>query len=171
MRTPNRRGERGSTLLVAMILLAVLSVIGVTSVMLASRERSNAAAKTRLDQLVACARAAQAQIWGELAKYGPGYLASQNPLASPLTLAGGVTVAAPAHYSSAMQPGWKVNNVVVGFDKGVSNGTQAMVGDLSNRAVGLDALNSGQAYRVTARCTDPRGRELEVEFSMRFTLF
>ena len=172
-----RASSRGNMLVIAMILLAVLSVLGVSAVTLSSEERRNAAAKARRDGLQACARAAQARVWAEVARYGPTYLKSGMLVAAPESLPGGMTVRAPAHYSpgtnatpedtSAIQ----VNSVVVQFDQGVSDGSLATASDLTNRAVAIDQLGSGKAYRVVARCRDSRGRELEAEFSMRFTLF
>ena len=64
----------GSVLVIAMILLAVLSIIGAAAVSLSSQERVNATAQTRVDFLNACANAAQAKIWAEMAQYGLSYL-------------------------------------------------------------------------------------------------
>jgi Tfp pilus assembly protein PilX len=168
----HRDRPRGSVLLLAVVLLAILAVIGVAAVSLASQDKINAYSKSRVDALAACARAAQAQVWGELARYGPGYFASENPLEAPIELADGTKVNAPAHYDAdpATNP-VKVKELVTTFDNGVSDGSQAVTADLTNRAVPLDQLNSGKAHRVVARCIDPNGRELEVEFSMRFALF
>lgn len=171
--TSTHRTPRGSTLLVAVILLAVLSVVAVAAVRLSSEERRNASAKARYDALEACARAAQAQVWAEIAKYGPTYLKGGNLVPAPAALPGGVTVRAPAHYSdmTADTGSVQVQQVVLGFDKGVSDGKVVDSTDLTNRAAALDALNDGKAYRVVARCKDQKDRELEIEFSMRFTLF
>jgi Tfp pilus assembly protein PilX len=174
--TPRLRA-RGSMLVVAMILLAVLSVLGVSAVLLSSEERRNASSKARRDALEACARGAQAQVWAEVARYGPTYLKSGTFVAAPDTLPGGMSVRAPAHYSDATINATpdggdiRVDSVVVQFDQGVSDGSVATASDLTNRAVAIDQLGSGKAYRVVARCRDGKARELEVEFSMRFTLF
>ena len=69
MRT-RARTPRGNTLLVAMILLTVLSLIGVASVRLSSEERNNAAAKSKVDFIEACANAAQAKIRAEMGSTG-----------------------------------------------------------------------------------------------------
>jgi type II secretory pathway pseudopilin PulG len=164
-------------LVIAMILLAVLSVLGVSAVTLSSEERRNAAAKARRDALQACARAAQAQVWAEVARYGPTYLKSGMLVAAPAELPGGMTVRAPAHYSPGDtnspedQSAISVSSVVVQFDQGASDGSLATASDLTNRAVAIDQLGSGKAYRIVARCRDSKGRELEAEFAMRFTLF
>jgi len=170
MTTTTRRDHRGSTLVIAMILLAVLSVIGVSAVLLSSQERANAAAKGRLDALGTCARAAQAQIWAEIAKYGPSYFGSTNLVPGPIQLPGGVTLQAPSHYGQATS-GVAVNSVVLALDKAVSDGTLAEDADLTNRSTALDRLGSGRAYRAVARCTDAKGRQMEVEFTTRFALF
>lgn len=164
-----RAQDRGSTLVIALIMLAVLSVIGGAAVLLSSQERQNAAAKTRVDALAACAQAARAKIWAEIARYGPRYLSSENLLTSPLEITGIGKLAAPAHYGSTTT--LKVKQVVLAVEKAVSDGAPMPVVDLTNRTASPDALTSGRAYRVVARCTDARDRELEVEFAMRFALF
>jgi hypothetical protein len=158
-------------MLLAVVLLVILAVIGVAAVSLSSQDKINAYSKSRVDALAACARAAQAQVWGELARYGPGYFGTENPLEAPLELADGTKVNAPAHYADPAASALTVKDVVMTFDKGVSDGSQPMVADLTNRAVALDQLSSGKAHRIAARCIDANGRELEVEFSMRFALF
>ncbi len=177
MRThlPSVPASRGNALLIAVILLAALSVLAVGAVRLASQERRNAAIQARYDALQACARAAEAKIWAELARYGPGYLKSATAVALPETFPGGISLRAPAHYSSTTSDDTSavvhVSDVVVQFDQGVSDGKMAESSDLTNRAAALDQLNSGKAYRIVARCKDAKEREMEVEFAMRFTLF
>ncbi|HET8539347.1 MAG TPA: type II secretion system protein [Anaeromyxobacter sp.] len=160
---------RGGILLIALILLAVLSVLGVAAVSLGSRERQNASAKARVDSLLACAQAARAQVWAEVARYGPGYFSSTRTLDAPIDLTGYGQLAAPAHYDSTTA--MRVDQVVVGFDGGASDGAPAPTRDLTNAAPGMDSLLGGRAWRLAARCTDSRGNKFEVEFSMRFALF
>lgn len=162
---------RGSTLVIALILLAVLSVIGVAAVSLGSRERANASGKQRVDSLVACAQAARAQIWAEVARYGPGYFSSSRALDAPIDVSGYGELSAPAHYDSSTT--MHVDEVIVGFEGGASDGAPAPMRDLTNAAPGSDALTGGRVWRITARCTDsrPEHNKFEVEFSMRFALF
>lgn len=168
MRSP-RSPARGSTLIIALILLAVLSLIGVAAVSLSTQERANAAAKARVDALGACAQAARAQVWAEVARHGPGYLLSTKALDAPIEISGYGTLAAPAHYDSTTA--MKVNEVVMAFDRGASDGGSPLVLDLTNGDPRAEGLGGGRAYRIVARCVDPAGRALEVEFSMRFALF
>lgn len=172
---PRVPAARGSTLVIALILLAVLSVIGVAAVSLGSRERTNASAKARVDALLSCAQAARAQVWAEVARYGPGYFSSTRSLDAPIDLAGYGELAAPAHYDSTTA--MRVDQVIVGFDGAASDGAPAPVRDLTNAAPGTDGVLGGKVWRITARCSRPdladssRTNQFEVEFSMRFALF
>jgi hypothetical protein len=164
MKNPNANARaRGSTLLLAMILLGVLSVIGVAAVTLASRERTNASVKTHRDRLVACAAAAQAQIWSELLHYGPRFLGRSGLSVPAYTLPDGTQLLA-GHYQDP---------AVVVVDTGVRQSdckpltTEDYV-DLTNRDSFFTL--SGSCFQITARCRDPQGRELEVEFGLN-TLF
>lgn len=153
------RVDRGSTLLIVMILLTVLAAIGAAAVTLSSRDRINASAKTRRDMVTACASAAQAKIWAEVARYGPQWLGSDNAI-SEMTLNDGTRLG-PLHYDQT-PTGLVVKNVVLGL--AAEYGDEAVVG-LSNRSSGL--ISAGHTYRCVARCVDPAGRQLEVEFQLR----
>jgi hypothetical protein len=138
--------------------------------MLSSEERRNASSKARRDALEACARAAQAQVWAEVARYGPGYLTSSANLDAPIDLVGYGQLAAPAHYDSTTS--MRVDQVVSKIVGASSDGTPAAVMDLTNGEAMKDNLTGGgRVYRMAARCTDTHGNSFEVEFSMRFALF
>jgi hypothetical protein len=164
-----RTPPRGSALLMAIALLAVLTVIGTAAVALSSQERQNAAANTRLDFLTACANAAQAKIWAEMAQYGLGYLGSSVQV-SARDLGDGTKVAAPAHYDDfdAAATAKLVKNVV--FKVESSGTTQASLNerDCTNGACGMTPL--GQTYGMTALCIDHSGREFEIELAVKFAL-
>src|SRR6266498_1794844 len=68
--TSPRKIARGAALPLAMILLGVLTVVGVAAVSLSTQERANAAAYSKMDAIYACANAATAKLWSELAIYG-----------------------------------------------------------------------------------------------------
>lgn len=169
MPAPRPRRPRGSALLLAMILLAVLTVIGAASVMLSSQERNNAAAKNRLDFLNACANAAQAKIWAEMAQYGLGYLSS-NVQVSSMTLPDGTIVIAPAHYGqldAKTQP--EVSSVAFIVKSTNSLDTNMNYRDCTNGACGL-AQTLGSTKGMTAVCRDRFGREYEIELAVKFAL-
>lgn len=154
---------RGSTLLIAVILVSVLAAIGGAAVLLSSRDRINAGAKTRRDVVSACASAAQAKLWADLARYGPSLFGSDTPVPE-LTLADG-TKLGTLHYGQAA--GIPMSRVAILLSNDF--GDDAIV-DLTNRATGL--LGNSRAFRITARCTVPGGafapdRQVEVELRLR----
>ncbi len=171
MRAPSLPLPRGSTLLLAVVLLAVLSIIGVAAVSLGSQERQNASAKGKRDALFACAAAARVKIWAELAKYGRGYLDSTNA-PQQIQLADGTQLAAPAHYSPADE-GVTVKDLVVKHSVKMAGATAAV--DLTNRMESLQILSEANAYQIVARCSVPgtggaSPRELEIEFVLSLAL-
>jgi hypothetical protein len=164
IRTPLPR--RGTALLVALILLAVLTVIGTAAVTLSSRERESASAKARVSFATACAHAAQGRIWAELAKFGLGSLTT-GLVATEMTLPGGTKLAVPAHYTP-VDGSAGTTAVILGRTAGSSGGT--MKGEQDESNMDADSNQLGQTFTVTARCTAPSGREMELEIGMRFAL-
>lgn len=161
------RFPAGSSLLLVVVLLLVMSVIGVAAVSVASQERTNASAKGRYDRLVACASAAQGKLWAELARYGPAYLTQATPVTT-LTLPDGSTVTAPGHYGAAATPP-NVKDVVVTLVDAAGGGNTAVgPGDLSNGGTALSPIGSTNVFVAT--CKDAQGNEFEVEFAIRFAL-
>jgi hypothetical protein len=168
MRELRRRPAHGYALLVSIILLAVLTVMGVATVSLASQERTSAAGKLKVDKLMACAAAAQQAMWAEMVRWGPGYLGSSRPITS-VTLPDGTQLIAPGHYGQ--QPGGStpptVSSVVLTVKDGASGGLSGGR-DQSNVPAGSAA--AGQVQTVIAHCKDPQGREYEIELAVRLAL-
>ncbi len=158
----------GSALLLALILLGVLTVIGATAVLLSSQERMNASAKSRVDALNACANAAQAKVWAEMAQYGLGYLGSAVQVDAATTLPDGTRIMAPAHYGQMdATPRPTVSSVTFRVQANASDNVMNER-DCTNGACGLMPL--GQTYGMTAVCRDTFGNEYEVELAVRFAL-
>lgn len=159
---------RGSTLIVAMILLAVLSAIGAAAVMLSSQERRNASAATRVEFLNACAHAAQAKIWAEMSQYGMSYLGNSVSV-TPMPLPDGTVLVGPAHYDSKKSDGtWPVVKDVT-FKVDMAAGGGAMnERDCTNGGCGI--LPLGQTHGMTAVCFDQQGRAHEIELAVKFAL-
>ena len=169
MRPPHLTRSRGSALLLAMVLLGVLTVIGAAAVMLASQERTNAAAKSRLDGLVACANAAQAKIWAEAAQAGLGYLHSGWAV-TPMNLPDGAKALAPAHFGQTTGTPPTVSEVTFRTElRGPVEGDVGL-GSLTNKMSMLGGGASGRTYALTALCRDAQGREYEVELAVKFAL-
>jgi hypothetical protein len=157
-----RPAQRGSTLLLVVVLLGVLSIVGVAAVSLGSQERVNASAKGRRDAMAACARAASMALWAEVAKYGSGYMTSTAPV-QEIVLPDGTSLAAPAHYSSAVSDALPVAQIVRTHQ--VARSFAASTIDLTNKMDAPQSKMGGTAYTVVARCRDAKGRENEVEFT------
>jgi Tfp pilus assembly protein PilX len=164
MRILSSRRQRGSALLFVIVLLAVLSLVGGASVLLSSRERQNAGAKTSVSTSIACANAAQARLWVELSKYGMKDLAKALTL-TEVRLPDGTELAVPAHYRDLGTGG--MTAVILADEEGAAPGGGQMR-DIVN--VDADASQLGRTTTLTARCTTPSGREMEVEFGIRFML-
>lgn len=166
MHTPCPRRTSGYVLLVAVILLAILTGLGVAAVRVSGRDREGAGNKSKYDRLVACARAAQAKIWSEIANYGAGYLVSSNPVTA-ITF-DGTQVAAPAHYDTATDGTVAVKNVTLTIANGAGGVQLPAVQEMGNS--GGSIIGSNQVLRVVARCTDAGNRVFEVELGVRFAL-
>jgi len=158
----SRPSERGSTLILVVVLLAVLAIIGVAAVSLGSQERVNASAKGRRDALVACANAARMALWAEVARHGAGYMTSTAPM-TEIVLADGTRLAAPAHYTSAEADALPVAQIV--RTNRIVRSFASKTVDLTNKMDAPQSQLGGTAYTVVARCKDAKGREDEVEFT------
>ncbi len=160
---PLRASRKGSALLITMILLAVLTAAGIAAVSLTSRERDNASAQARYQKLVECASAAQSMIWAQLARYGTNYIGSNLPV-GVVNLPDGTQLAAPIHYDAGISVASLASYTVPSG----GGGQGAADVDCTNRLCGQ--ANSGNPVLVVARCTDPAGRQFEVELSFAFAL-
>lgn len=166
MRRPHSsRTPRGAALPLALILLAVLTVIAVAAVSLSGQERVNAASYSRMDFVSECATAAQAKIWSEMAYQGSAYLTA--PVAvTEVRLPDGSVIKSPAHYDST--PTTLVKDVVVKVQSSSGVGGDVNERDCTNSACGLAPLGGTQL--ILAHCVDQRGRALEIEFAVKFAL-
>lgn len=165
---PRRSPPRGSTLVLTTILLLVLTLIGVAAVRLASQERINAASKGTRDQLVACANAARLQLWAEISRVGPAYLKGESA-AVDINLPDGTTLTTPAHFSFANKDARPIVELVSLTP--MFTGKAGGGGDMTNKMVDPRKLQGSLGNRILARCRDPKGRELLVEFTTKFAMF
>jgi hypothetical protein len=162
------RRARGSALLFVVILLAVMSLIAGSSILLSSRERRNAGVKTAVSTSIACAHAAQAKLWAELAKYGFGNLASAMTVTDVRELPDGTQLAVPAHYRELDGSGGTTATIL--NHQQATAAASAGGGERNAANSDQDSSQMGQTLTVTARCTTPGGRDMEVEIGVRFAL-
>ncbi len=161
------QNERGSTLILAITLLAVLAAIGAAAVSLGSQERRNAAAKMHYDALIACASAAQMQIWSEAQAAGtPGAYLGGSALNVQVNMPDGTKIITPWHYKQAA--GMTVSSVTWPIKSGVSGDQGMGQADMTNKIA--PPMTAGAPSVAAARCIDTHGREYEVEISIVFPL-
>ena len=166
-----RRSERGSALLMSMIVVLIITAVGVAVIRFAAREVAGAQAGRKEAAVVACANAARQLLmsrWKLLGTHGTAVppLDVLIDSASQTHLQGG-------HYgdSPSSSGNWNstagtwINNVQVVKLDPLTVGSSYEVNDITNRIA--DSL---QSYRAVAHCTQADGRQSEVEFAVQFGL-
>jgi Tfp pilus assembly protein PilX len=161
-----RSAPRGSALLLTMIVVLVLAVLGIAMIRFAARELAGATAARQNEALVSCAEAGRQLILSQFRSttVSPASLAALNV---PLSAAGSAR-AIGGHVDSNVQ----VQQVVV-LPSTTFGASRNSVRDLSNIIAGAGTLG-GTPYRVIVHCQDhgdgtpTSGRQLEVEFGLRF---
>jgi type II secretory pathway pseudopilin PulG len=166
------RSQRGSALLMSMVVVVVITIIGVAVIRFSTREVAGATAGARHEALVACAEAGRKLLTSQFHAIGmaPTTLDALN---TPLDGAAGVgrTMAVGGHVDS-VAAAVQVDQVVFLPDNAFGPSTR--VRDLSN-VISL-AGQGGKPLRVLVHCQDGSansptgGRQLEVEFGVRFGL-
>lgn len=152
----NARSQRGSGMLLAIIVVLVITVIGVGVLRFASRELAGADAGRKHEALVQCADAGRQLLLAQFRATGvsPTELTAIDVPLDP----GGYTVARGGHMGGTVDQVTLLNPGDIGIET---------TGDITNIANPLLAAKGGKPYRVVVHCND-HGRELEVEFLVRF---
>ncbi len=157
-----RPAERGSALLLAVMLVLILGIVGLAVANRASRDTESVSAKRHHDQSVTCADAARELLMSQFSAYGttPTQL-TLNSVAGDHTLASG-------HYDNF---GVTVTSVVA-----AAGAAQPAMGVTENSNKIIRASLGGQVYRMTVVCSAPPAagssvpRQSEVEYLVRFGL-
>lgn len=158
MRSTSRR--RGSSLLLAIVIIGILAVIAVALLKRTQTEMESISAKRHYDVAVSCADGARQMLMSQFRTFG----------VSPTSIVLDQTVG-DKRYTSGHYDNFGIASVVPGA------GTQAGaigVTDIANRT--SKAKLGGQVYRMTVVCTDTAtvngksSRQSEVEFLVRFGL-
>ncbi len=155
--------NRGSVLVVAIILLAVLAAIAASAIILSGQGRVNASAQSRHDMMIQCAQAAQAEIINEAAHYGSKYFGSNLPLGQ-MVLPDGTTLTM-GHYGQSPDGGLTVSVAALAIQDNIS--TTGLGSDITNKD---RAGNLGSSYIASVHCVDYSGRPYEIEVGLRFGL-
>jgi len=151
--------QRGSSLLLALMIVAILTIVAFAIVQMGSTEADAVGAKRRYDHAVSCSDAARDFLMSQFRTY------SMLPTSLTLSQVVDDQVMASGHYDNLA-----VTSVAAaaGFTGGLGGAS-----DISNR-IARSGLG-GQVYRMTVVCTssanlDASSRQSEVEFLVRFGL-
>jgi hypothetical protein len=156
----SRRNERGSALLISVVVVLVVTVLAVGAIRYGSREVAGAHAARKEAAVEACADAARSMLmsqWKLLGQTAFGDLEVLNVVLEPSTpteLRGG-------HYAD-------VDTVQIVRIDDRTTGAMYSANDLTNR-IGEGVAN----YRVVVHCRQgrpPDARELEIEFGVNYGL-
>src|SRR5713101_7844525 len=133
----NRGTPRGSSLLPALIIISILSVVVVGIVRLGSTENDAVGAKRRFDHSIGCADAARDLLMSQFLTYGV------SPTQVTLSQVVGDQIMSSGHYDQL-----NVTSVVAA--SGYSSWAGGGANDISNRIA--RAGLGGQVYRMTVVC-------------------
>ena len=166
-----RQPDRGSALLAALIIIAVLALITVASFRLAGIGKTQAVRDSRKLTQTSCAEAARQYLLGRLRVFGLDPTTLQLDQIIPTDTGnreiytghardfdGGVFVGTPA-----------VINSVQALPPQLVGNAGARARDISNVVVPSPTLG-GRSYRVVVACTDPAAGDMELEFTFKYGL-
>lgn len=171
-----RRNQRGSALLAALMVIAVLAVVTLASFELASMSKSQSARDSRKLMGASCAETARQYLLGRLRVFGldPTTLT----LDQTITLDRGTRRIFTGHARTSQMgfDGFQhpVGNVAVitsvqALPAQLVGNSGARNRDISNMVVPGSALG-GRDYRAVVTCTDPMAGDQELEFTFKYGL-
>ena len=150
-----RRHDRGSALIVAMILMIVLAVVGLAIVKRTSADVDAVASKRHYDRAMSCAEGARQMLLSQFRTYGVQL--------GSLTLS---RVIGDQQYASGHYDNFNVTSVAP------AAGTQGggVGSDAANRITKRSGGLGGKGYRFTVVCSDNGAstHQQEVEFLVNF---
>lgn len=171
-----QRTERGSALLAALIVIAVLAVVTVATFQMASISKGQAARDARTLTASSCAETARQYLLGRLRVFGldPTTLT----LDQTITVDNGSRRIFTGHARPSQLGGdgfqHPIGNVAVITSvqalpaQLVGNGG-SRTRDISNMVV-PGATLGGRSYRAVVACTDPMAGDVELEFTFKYGL-
>ena len=155
MHFAQRRQDRGSALIIAMILMVVLAVVGLAVVKRTTSEVDAVASKRHWDRAMSCAEGARQMLLSQFRAYGVQLSSLQ------LSKVVGDQQYASGHYDS-------FNISSVGEAGGTPGGNVGA--DAANRITKRSGGLGGKGYRFTVVCRDDSAatHQQEVEFLVNF---
>ena len=151
----SRRHDRGSALIIAMILMVVLAVVGLAVVKRTTSEVDAVASKRHWDRAMSCAEGARQMLLSQFRAYGV------NLQSLHLSKTVGDQIYASGHYD---------NFDVTTVDNAGGTPGGIVGSDAANRITRRSGGLGGQGYRFTVVCRDSASatHQQEVEFLVNF---
>jgi hypothetical protein len=155
MPSVQNKHDRGSALIVAMILMIVLAVIGVAIVNRTTREVDAVASKRHWDRAMSCAEGARQMLLSQFRAYGVNLVNLQFQ-----------KQVGDQQYTSGHYDNFNVTSI---SEAGGTPGG-AVGGDAANRITKRSGGLGGKGYRLTVMCRDNAQptHQQEVEFLVNF---
>jgi hypothetical protein len=181
MNMRSRRNERGSALLMSMIVVLVITAVGLAVIRFASRDLAGATSGRKEAAIAACAEAARTLLMSQWKLFG-----SHGVVVGPLDVVldtASQTHVQGGHYGDDPNANWNAStgtwnkypvgnpsagqpmNVQVVQMNPLVVGSAYSASDLTNR-IGETVQN----YRIVVHCTQADGRQAEVEFGVQYGL-
>ena len=172
-----RRLHRGSAILAALIIIAVVALITVATFKLAGLSKNDAARDARRMAGASCADTARQYVLGRLRVFGldPTSITLDQTITvdsgSRRIFTGHQRPAALDPHDGMMRPTGSVAviNSVQALPASLVGNSSAKNRDISNVVVPSPTLG-GRSYRVVVSCTDPTGADQELEFTFKYGL-
>lgn len=164
-----RTAARGSVLLLAVVVVAVLAVLATAALTFSASELGATRAFRSGGELVSCAEAGRNLL---ISRFKRTEMPLRLTLSTELESADGADCPNPLPDGHHCVRGGHLGAEpeVTAVKLVTTNSTsQRVQRDLSN-IVSRHALGAGQQYQIVVHCIDDRGRETEVEFGLRFGL-
>lgn len=165
-----RQAQRGTAMVLVMIVLVVLAFLSAAALRISQQESATVNRRIHYETLVACTEAAQKKLWADYAQF------SSTTNASPTVQIPGSTMQlAIGHFDAEDAGAGLPPRVSISFDPNSMQllpGT-VMSGGLSqnNQSNTISQAMRGQPYLIVAHCSDlTTGAEYEVELMVRFGL-
>jgi len=156
-----RRPPRGSALLAALIVIAVLALVTVATLRLAGISKDQAAKDARALSQASCVEASRQYLMSRLRVFGLDPTTITFNTAIPME--NGTRVIRTGHVdTAAITSVYAVPGSAVG-------GNKSNLNDMSNKIGGLGGSGS-QAFRTIVTCVDPQAGAMEIEFLIRWGL-
>ena len=166
--------SRGAALILAVIGVLIVTTIGIAMLRMTYREVAGSQAGAQEQALIACAEAARVQLFSQMHVLGfQPELVPELKVTKLGTVSGSArSFAVGGHYdtpsTSSPTPGLPSPVVIeqVSYLPPYAAGPSKSIQDITNR---LSAMVPPQSpVKVVAMCVDSSGRQLEVEFGVKF---